>query len=168
LLAWKLLRKWYVRAALEVGAILFLWFFVIQVRPTSGSSMLPTLKEGAYAFVDRISYRFCAPARGDVIMFKSNERPGMFFCKRVIGLPGETIAIRDGQVYINELPLREPYIIGNRLWQVPPTRIGGRQAYVLGDNRGMALIRHYHGLVAYRNILGRLIGKRYDFDEGND
>jgi len=164
LIAPRLLRRWYVRAPLEVAAILLVWFFVIQVRPTRGSSMLPTLKEAAYVFLDRISYRFREPARGDVIMFKSNERPEMFFCKRVIGLPGETVEIRKGQVYVDGLPLREPYIIGNRQWELAPTPVGPRQVFALGDNRGMALELHYHGLVAYRNILGRLIGKSFNYD----
>lgn len=156
------------RAPLEVAAILLLWFFVIQVRPTRGPSMLPTLKEGSYVFLDKISYRFRGPARGDVIVFKSNEHPEMFFCKRVIGLAGETVEISKGRLYIDGLPLREPYIIGNRQWELAPTPVGARQVFAVGDNRGMAQELHYHGLVAYRNILGRLIGKSFNYDGENE
>jgi len=155
--------KWYFRAPIEVAVLLFTWFFVIQVRPTQGPSMLPTLRDGSYVFVDKLSYRFHPPRRGDVIVFRSNEEPVMHYCKRVIGLPGQIIEIRRGQVYLDGLPLYEPYVIGNTFWELPPTRIGEGQVYAIGDNRGMAMASHYQGLVAYRNILGRVIGKGYDY-----
>jgi signal peptidase I len=158
-----LLSRWYVRAPIEVAAILILWYFVIQVRPTSGASMLPALADGAHVFVDKLSYRFREPARGDVIIFRSNEEPPMLFCKRAIGLPKEIIEIRSGQVYINEVPLYEPYIISSTFWELPPTRIGEQQVYAIGDNRGMAMVSHFQGLVAYRNILGRLIGEGREY-----
>ena len=159
----RLLSRWYVRSPIEVAVILILWYFVIQVRPTRGASMLPALANGAHVFVDKLSYRFRAPDRGDVIIFRSNEEPVMLYCKRVIGLPKEIIEIRRGQVYINEVPLYEPYIISNTFWEMPPTRIGEQQVYAVGDNRGMAMVSHFQGLVAYRNILGRLIGEGREY-----
>jgi len=165
--ALRLLRHWYVRAPIEIGLILIVWYFIIQYRPTLGASMLPTLKEGSYVFIDRISYRFHRPARGDVIMFESNEEPRMFFCKRVIGMPGEAFEIRSGQVYIDGVPLDEPYIIGNIFWERPPLKIEPEHYYVIGDNRGMAITSHWQGPVAGRNILGRVMGKghSYTFEE---
>lgn len=157
----RLLSRWYVRAPIEVAVILILWCFVIQVRPTSGASMLPALPDGAHVFLDKLSYRFRAPDRGDVIVFRS-DAPKLY-CKRVIGLPKEIIEIRSGQVYINEVPLYEPYIISNTFWELPPTRIGEQQVYAVGDNRGMAMVSHFQGLVAYRNILGRLIGEGREY-----
>ena len=164
MLASKLLRKWYVRVPIEVAAILLLWFFVIQVRPTSGPSMLPGLKEGAYVFVDKLSYRFREPARGDVVVFEANEKPPILFCKRVIALPGEVVEIRKGQVLVNDLPLYEPYTISNRLWNLAPVRVAKHQVYAVGDNRGMAMVRHFQGVVPYRSLLGRVIGKGHKYD----
>ncbi|HUW31025.1 MAG TPA: signal peptidase I [Planctomycetota bacterium] len=157
------LRFWYCRVPIETALLLLVWFFVIQYRPTSGASMVPTLKDGAYVFVDKISYRFREPARGDVVVIKSNEKPRMLYCKRIIGMPGETIEIREGQVYINEVPLREPYIIGNTFWEKLPGRIGPGHYYVIGDNRGMSIEEHWQGLVARRNIVGRAMGKGHEY-----
>jgi len=157
------LRHWYCRVPIETAVLMLVWFFLIQYRPTSGASMLPTLKDGAYVFVDKISYRFREPARGDVVVITSNETPRMLYCKRIIGLPGETIEIREGQVYINEIPLREPYIIGNTFWEKLPGRIGPGHYYVIGDNRGMAIGEHWQGLAARRNIIGHVIGKGHEY-----
>jgi len=159
----RMLGRWYMRVPFEIAAILILWFFVIQVRPTRGHSMLPALREGAYVFLDKVSYRFRAPDRGDVIILRDNEEPPELYCKRVIGLPKEIIEIRRGQVYINDVPLHEPYIISNTFWELPPIRIGERQVYVIGDNRGMAMVSHFQVLVAYRNIVGRLIGRGQEY-----
>ncbi|HUS58707.1 MAG TPA: signal peptidase I [Planctomycetota bacterium] len=158
----KALGKWYFRVPLEVGLLLFIWFFVIQYRPTRGASMLPTLPEGSYVFVDKLSLWFGEPVRGEVIIFQSNEEPREQLCKRVVGLPGETLEISGGKVFINSSPLYEPYIIGNTFWERPPVKIGHDQYYVIGDNRGMRITGHWQGLVARRNILGRVIGKGYD------
>ena len=157
-------RYWYARAPIEVGLVLVVWAFVVQFRPTSGSSMLPTLKEGSYVFVDKLSYRFGNPARGDVAIIEGNEQPRMLLCKRIIGLPGELIEIREGQMHINGVPLDEPYIIGNKFWERLPGKIGPEHYYVVGDNRGMAFESAWQGLVARRNIVGRVIGKgrRYE------
>jgi len=156
-------RTWYLRLPAELAALLAIWFFVIQYRPTLGPSMMPTLADGSYVFIDKLSYRFRAPARGDVIVFQSNEKPRMLYCKRVIALPGETIEIREGQVHIDEVPLHEPYVIGNTFWELPPLRVGERQVYAIGDNRGMSIKDHFQGLVAWRNILGRVIGKGHTY-----
>jgi len=162
----RLLSKWYFRAPIEIGLVLFVWFFVIQINPTHGPSMLPTLKDGSYVFLDKLSYRLHPPERGDVIVFRSNEEPVMHYCKRVIGLPGQVIEIRRGQVYLDDAPLHEPYIIGNTFWELQPTRIGEDQIYAIGDNRGMAIDSHFKAKVAYRNIVGRVIGKGYDYSNG--
>ena len=161
-------RHWYVRAPFEVGLVLAIWFLVVQFRPTSGTSMLPTLKEGSYVFVDNISYRLGDPARGDVVVIQSNEEPRTLLCKRIIGLPGEMIEIHEGQVLINGVPLDEPYIIGNKFWERMPGKIGPGHYYVIGDNRGMAIESAWQGLVARRNVIGRVIGKGHRYDRGND
>ena len=157
------LCHWYFRLPIETAILLLVWFFLIQYRPTSDVSMMPTVKDGAYVFVDRISYRFREPARGDVVMIKSNEKPRQLYCKRIIGMPGEIIEIREGQVYIDEIPLREPYIIGNTSWELLPRRIGPEHYYVIGDNRGMSIDGHWQGLAARRNIIGRVIGKGHEY-----
>ena len=162
-----LLRLWYVRVPCEIGLLLLVWSFVIQFRPTSGASMLPTLQTGAYVFVDKLSYNLRMPRRGEVIMIESNEQPPMFYCKRIIALPGEVIEIRNGLVYIDHFPLEEPYVIRNNmeLWNAGPSSVPPKHFFVVGDNRGMNMDGHWHGMVSLENIRGRIIGKTHNYNQ---
>ncbi len=120
-------------------------------------SMEPTLREGQYLIVSKIAYWFHGPERGDIIVLDPpNERSEIPYIKRVIGLPGEKVEVRDGRVWVNGIALNEPYISG------PPTynenRILGDNEYlVLGDNRNNSSDSHIWGVLPRENIIGKSI-----------
>ena len=99
---------------------------------------------------------------------RSRLRIRQRFVKRVVGLPGETVEIRDGVVYIDGRPLREPYLDprrNRRPHQMPPLTLGQREVFVLGDNRGHSTDSRFQsvGMVDQRNILGKVVFNIYPF-----
>lgn len=115
--------------------------YVGQKTVVEGSSMLPTLTDGDNLIVDKLSYRFSEPKRFDVIVFRYLYKEDSYYIKRVIGLPGETVQIRDGLIYINGELLEEDY--GNAPMENPgraiqPVTLGPDEYFVLGDNRNVS------------------------------
>ena len=138
-------------------------FLVIQgsVRNfrVDGSSMRPTLEGGQYLLVNKLvyfkidtgrisrmipfwnvdepkqHYAIHSPERGEVIVFRFPDDPSKDFVKRVIGMPGEEVELRNGTVYVDGDPLEEPYLTQRDSSTVPPTLMGEKEYYVLGDNR---------------------------------
>ena len=138
------MRQTEIRAVFEiilyfalVACITFLIIhFVGQRRVVNGVSMQPTLSDGDNLIVDKLSYRFHDPDRFDIIVFPQED--GRYFIKRIIGLPGATVQILDGSVYINGEKLEEHY--GNEVMEeagiaAEPVTLGVDEYFVLGDNR---------------------------------
>jgi len=121
-----------------------------------GHSMRPTLDDGQYILVNRMSYRSNLPEYGDIVVFHFPVDPDQDFIKRVIGLPGDEIVILDGQVSVNNDILSEPYIAATPQyvgqWSVPDGHI-----FVLGDNRNNSSDSHSWGAVPKDNIIGKAI-----------
>lgn len=136
--------------------------FVAQPFIVSGASMSPTFENGEYLIVDELSYRFEAPKRGDVIIFRYPRDPSEFFIKRIIGLPGEVVTIAGGQVSIKQqsgetLTLDEPYVknIGNG--RDATYEVGDSNYFVMGDNRPESSDSRIWGLMPRTNLVGRAI-----------
>jgi signal peptidase I len=117
-------------------------------------SMLPNLHEGEYVIVDKVSYLFRSPARGEIIVLKRASDADLI--KRVIGLPGETIQVSNGQVQINGQPIAEPYLKDSRISQdTPPLTIPADRVFVMGDNRNNSSDSRGFGPVPLNDIVGR-------------
>lgn len=155
--------------------------FSVQNFRVEGSSMRPTLEEGNFLLVNKIVYlrfdrgyisnlipfvgdnedadenlfAFHEPRHGEVIIFHFPRDPSRDFVKRVIAVPGDTVEIRRGQVYLNGVALDEPYITRRDRRTVPATRVGPGSYYVLGDNRGASNDSRDWGTVPVENIVGR-------------
>jgi len=149
------------RAKLLVGLVavgfgLFLvGRFVATPRLVYGESMSPTLEPWELCLmrpVDRYQ-----PRRGDIVMFRTADDPPLYFVKRVIALPNETIAIQHGVVTINGVPLPEPYTTINPDWQMEPTPVPAGKVFVIGDNRDLPQEDYVLGLVATRLVKARLL-----------
>ena len=115
----------------------FVFLYVGQRTEVVGSSMEYTLLDGDHLIVDKLSYRLSDPKRFDIIVFPY-QKSDIFFIKRIIGMPGETVEIRDGVIYINDSPLIESY--GREVTAFPgraekPVKLGGNEYFVMGDNR---------------------------------
>jgi len=122
-----------------------------QVR---GMSMTPTLRDGEYLLIGKLSYWFQSPARGDIVVFHPPTNPQEDYIKRIIGLPGETVEIRDGRIYIDGTPLEEPYITSPVPYSGAWT-LRADEYFVLGDNRANSSDSHTWGVLPRRNIVGK-------------
>jgi signal peptidase I len=134
---------------------------LVQNFQIEGVSMEPTLHDGQYLLVNRLlSYGLFQPSRGDIVVFRAwGERSAgeEDFIKRVIGVPGDTIEIRDQVVYVNNLPFEEPYLdTGNRTMdRVGPITLGPDEVYVMGDNRGNSTDSRTYGPLKVSEIIGK-------------
>ena len=113
--------------------------FAIQTVAVYGPSSYPNLEQGDYLIASKVDYRFHPPQRGDFVIIRDPWDSTQNFIKRVIGLPGETIAIRDAHVYVDGRLLVEPYLADTERWtfqaNMAPRTLGAGQYFVMGDNR---------------------------------
>ncbi len=124
--------------AVVVGITFLIIHYVGQRTYVSGSSMENTLSDGDNLIVDKITYRFSDPKRYDIIVFPYQYEENTYFIKRIIGLPGETVQIVDGTIYIDGEALQESYgreVMKNSGLAADPITLGEDEYFVLGDNR---------------------------------
>lgn len=154
-------------SAVLIAALIMI--FIARAYTVNGESMLPTLHHGERLLVDKISYRFVEPSRGEIIVFKNPADTSEQFVKRVIGLPGDKVAIIQGVVYINDLPLEEDYTLA-------PARIGFSSQvvpegtyFVLGDNRNNSEDSRFGrvGFLPRELIVGRAIWRYWPLNQVN-
>lgn len=134
--------------------------FVVQPVRVEGTSMLPRLHDGERIFVNKFIYRFEQIERGDIVVFWYPNDPSKSFIKRVIGLPGETISIREGIVYVDGMPLEEKYIdpaFHVRRENMSPVYVRDHYYFVMGDNRDSSNDSRQWGLVPEKYIYGKAI-----------
>lgn len=120
-------------ASLALALIILL--FVARAFTVEGPSMQPTLHSGERLLIDKISYRFREPDYGDVVVFRYPAEPSQYYIKRVVGLPGDVVRIYQGVLYVNDVPIREPYINGPIIGDFGPVQVPEGHYFVLGDNR---------------------------------
>ncbi|MDB5084887.1 MAG: signal peptidase [Bacilli bacterium] len=140
------------------GALILAWLiqqFLFQLFMVDGHSMDPTLQNGERAIVDKLIYEMRAPRYGEIVIFKYPVNPTQDFIKRVIGLPGDTIEVRDHVVYRNGQPLNEPYINAPVAGQYPPTQVPAGTIFCMGDNRNYSDDSRTFGPVPLKNVVGR-------------
>jgi signal peptidase I len=147
----------------SIGSI-FLAFsirwFVAEARFIPADSMSPTLRIGDRLIIDKLSYRFKSPQRGDLIVFNPTKtlQEQNFkdaFIKRIIGVPGDTIAIQNGKLLLNGKVTPEAYITEAPSYTYGPTIVPANEYFVLGDNRNNSYDSHYWGFVPRANIIGQ-------------
>lgn len=134
-----------------------------ETRYIPGGSMKPTLEINDKFLVDKHSYRSQQPQRGDIILFNPTDRLkqqgfNTVWIKRIVGLPGEIVEIKAGQLYINRKPRQERYILEPMAYRYGPVRVPANSYFVLGDNRNNSYDSHYWGFVPRSLILGKAIG----------
>ncbi len=129
--------------------------FLFENYKVVGHSMDLTLHDSQYLVVNKLSYRLHEPQRGDIIVFRDPRDSERKLIKRVIGLPGETLEIQQGQVSIDGAPLEEPYIQAPGRYSVPPTLVPADHFFVLGDNRNNSSDSHNWGALPRDEIIGK-------------
>jgi len=129
------IREYAESFVIAVLLALFIIFFVAQSFLVQGDSMEPSLHDGERLLVDKVTYRFRPPERGEIIVFSFPKDPRRKFIKRVIGVPGDIVEIRDRQLVINGVPIVEEYIRGPMYQPYGPITVPEGTVWVLGDNR---------------------------------
>jgi signal peptidase I len=140
---------------------------VVDARVVPTESMLPTIQVADRLLVDKISYRFTDIDRGDVVVFHPplNADSRRFdYVKRVIGLPGDKVEIRDGKVFINDKELIEPYEKEKPEYIYGPIIVPEETYFVMGDNRNESNDSHYWGVLAKKNIVGKVFIRYWPLD----
>jgi signal peptidase I len=153
--------------ALVVLVALTIRSFIAEPIRVDGDSMIPTLVHNEDMLVEKMSYWFNDPLRGDIIIC---FYPGYTesCVKRVIGLPGETVVVKDGKIYINDVALDESaYWSGEIIGNTDPVTVGSREVFVVGDNRnGSKDSRNPTvGSIPYAKVVGRVVAVVYPFNE---
>jgi signal peptidase I len=128
--------------------------FVLGSYAIAGESMQPGLQKGQHLLVYRPAYAFTSPERGDIVYFRTPEgRP--FQLKRIIGIPGDLIEVRDNYLYINNTRLEEPYLRERTAYTLEPFRVPPGNYFILGDNRNNSSDSSSGWTVPEENIQGR-------------
>ncbi len=186
--------KWLTELIIVVVVVLLIRAFLVQAYNIPSGSMKPTLLVGDFILVNKLVYRFSDVQRGDIVVFKWPVDPRIDFIKRVIGMPGDVVEVRDYRIYINgkELPLRFlgkekedgftklifeeelPNGVKHRIAlysdpiiprrDVPPTVIPEAHYFVLGDNRDNSEDSRYWGFLPRENIVGKAFVIYYSGD----
>jgi len=151
--------KKFLREIIGTVVLAIVVFVVLQITFQTfivvGSSMEPNFHWTQRLVINKASYHFHAPERGDVIVFHPVESRRVDYIKRVIALPGDTIEIKEGVVHINDTPLDEPYIKEPAHGDFPYDKIPDEHYFVLGDNRNNSNDSRNGWTVPRQNIIGK-------------
>ena len=147
--------------------------FIIANSRVPSASMETTIMTGDRVIGSRLTYKlFDDPERGDIIIFRWPDNEKILFVKRIIGVPGDTVEIRDGQVYRNGELLDEPYIHGQQTWVGNETEsmeveVGDDELFCMGDNREVSLDSRSSevGNVDEDTVVGKAVVRLYPFNE---
>lgn len=154
--------------------------FVAEARYIPSRSMVPTLQVDDRLIIDKVSYHFKSPERGEIIVFMPPDEASTVctgpklqstpstnkdaYIKRIVGLPGDTVEVKEGRVFINNTPLQENYLEEIPEYQYGPRVVPENSYLVLGDNRNNSCDSHYWGFVSRDNIIGRAIVRFWPLD----
>jgi len=136
--------------------------FIAEPRFIPSPSMVPTLAVGDRLLVEKVSYHLHPPVQGDIVVFEPPPQlqeygytASQAFIKRVIGLPGQTVQVTDGKVYVDGKPLAEGYILEAPAYEMPPVEVPVDSLFVMGDNRNDSNDSHVWGFLPVQNVIGR-------------
>lgn len=153
---------------IALSIFLIVYLFIMQPHQVNGASMYPNFKDGEYLLTDKISYKTGSPHRGDVIVFRAPaaaqcpEGTGCDFIKRIIGLPGETIEVKNNKIYVDGHPLEEKYLPPEYVTRPGPYSAQGPKTltqgeyFVAGDNRNHSSDSRTWGPVDFDRIVGKV------------
>lgn len=156
-----LLKDLFTLAFLIIVVVIPIRLFIVSPFVVDGDSMHPTFKNLDYLIVDEFLYYFQAPQRGEVIVFRYPSNPSIFYIKRIIGLPGETVNINHGVITITtvqgtKLSLSEPYIVNEDATYTKNVSLNPDEYFVLGDNRPNSSDSRVWGPLPKKDIIGRV------------
>ncbi|MGD8996764.1 MAG: signal peptidase I [Anaerolineae bacterium] len=153
---------WLLQGVREIGETvipavviaLFINLFLAQATQVLGQSMEPTLHSSQRVVIEKVSYRLHGPRRGDIVVIDSSDQSEMLI-KRVVGLPGETVEVKNGRVSVNGELLEEPWTVKQGGGHFGPQTVPPLHVFVLGDNRGASNDSRNFGAVPIDDIVGQ-------------
>ena len=157
---------------ISLAIIIPIRYYLIQPFFVRGASMEPNFSDGQYLVINEIGYRFDDPGRGDVVVFKYPLDPSQYYIKRIVGLPGEKIEIKDNSIFIYSSESSENITL-NESYYLPEGRItrgninvqlNDQEYFVLGDNRSASSDSRQWGALPRENIIGRVWLRAWPFD----
>jgi signal peptidase I len=160
------LRMWARDLLLAICFLVVIIIFLYQPVKVEGTSMAPLISDSERIFINKLVYRFEPISRGDVVVFWYPNDRTKSFIKRVLGLPGETVEIRQGHVYVNEKLIEEPYVLPAYLDSnnFGPFRVPPRQYFVMGDHRDSSNDSRMFGPVPADYIYGKAVFAYWPMD----
>jgi signal peptidase I len=164
----KLWQRWGENLRILLTAVvlaLVIRTFIAEPRFIPSASMVPTLELGDRLVVEKVSYHFHPPAHSDIVVFAvppklqaEGYQSDQAFIKRAIGLPGDRIALKNGQVYLNDTLLAEPYVtVTPKPEDIPNITVPPGQIFVMGDNRNNSNDSRYWGCLPMENLIGKAV-----------
>ncbi len=144
---------------------LLIHLFLAQATRVYGQSMEPNLHTNERLVIEKLSYHFHGPRRGDVVVLRDPSGSPELLIKRIVGLPGERVTLADGRVYVDGTPIAEPYLDqptqgSGRSWIVPPFHV-----FVMGDNRSASRDSRTFGTVPMEELIGKALFRYWPLEE---
>lgn len=147
-----------------IGSLfIVVYLFILTPNQVKGASMEPTFHTGEYILTSRVTYKIRPLERGDVVVFKAPKNPDIEYIKRIIGLPGDKIMIKDGNVFVNDVLITEPYIAARtNLWEQGFVKDGvaftvpEEELFTMGDNRPRSSDGREFGPIPISSIIGQV------------
>lgn len=151
------LLEWAKALVLAVVLALVIRVFLVETYLVDGNSMQPSLHDGERVLINKLVYRFSEPAPTDVIVFRYPREPWRDFIKRVVAVAGQTIEVQGGRVFVDGIPLEEPYLQTQTHGSFGPEEVPSGTVFVMGDNRNFSLDSRDAsvGFVPIANIKGK-------------
>lgn len=170
---WKKLVKENVRlVAIALVIAITVRLFIAEPRFIPSPSMVPTLAVGDRLLVEKVSYRLHPPQQGDIVVFEPPPQlqeygytASQAFIKRVIALPGQTVQVTQGSLYVDGQPLAENYILEAPAYEMPPIEVPADSLFVMGDNRNDSNDSHVWGFLPAQNVIGRAVLRFWPLDK---
>jgi len=168
-IVWELIEAFVFALAIFV----VIYWFLAQPNQVRGQSMFPTFHDGEYILTDKVTYKTRTPLRGEVVIFKSPSSEDIDFIKRIIALPGETIKLSRGKVYVNNTAVDESEYLDKSVYTNQESFLREGQTitvpegkyFVLGDNRQHSSDSREFGPIAAKEFIGRVIFRYWPLDK---
>ncbi|HWQ62603.1 MAG TPA: signal peptidase I, partial [Negativicutes bacterium] len=153
------IKDWVISILIAVVLAFFIRYFIVELYMVEGPSMRPTLANGERLVVNKFLYRFRTPERGEIIVFRYPRDPSRDFIKRVIGVPGDTVEIKEGRIFLNGQLQNENYILEKTRGSYPLATVPEGHVFVMGDNRNNSEDSRFRdvGFVAGDLIKGKAV-----------
>lgn len=148
--------EWIFVVVFAVGAALIIRTFIFEPVRVDGESMMQTLADNEYMIVTKYQYLFSDPERFDIVICHYPDRGNTNFVKRIVGIPGDVVAVRDGTLYVNGEAVDESNTVNKANYTMSEVTVGEGEYFVLGDNRSHSNDSHIIGPLKRNQIIGKV------------